>query len=234
MSKGKKGLKVAGLVIGALVLLFISFTTGVKGAEVTLKEKKMDAIEMDKEIATLQKEKKDLTAEVDSVEKEKKEVMALIDSKSEVEKDFETVKGQLKDTKGTLAKELEAGRIEIDKKLEQAKSELTDAQADVKDTNASIEAKNAELATLEGRVQKAKGQPKTLSAGKYTVGQDLPEGRYIATPIGTGSNFVVYSSGGSLEVNTILGSYGEASYTFFADEGSMIETEAQVKLTPIE
>ncbi|REB08895.1 hypothetical protein DVB69_06425 [Sporosarcina sp. BI001-red] len=87
---------------------------------------------------------------------------------------------------------------------------------------------------MEGKVQKAKGQPKMLNAGKYTVGRDLPEGRYIATPIGRGSNFIVYSSGGSLDVNTILGSYGEASYTFFADEGSSIETESQVKLTPIE
>ncbi|WP_233505341.1 hypothetical protein [Sporosarcina sp. BI001-red] len=126
-SKGKKSWKVAGLVLGVLVILFISFTVGAKGAEVTLKEKKMNAIEMDKEIVSLQKEKKDIISEVKSVEKEKNEVTALIESKSDVENELKTVKGQLEDTKGTLAKELEAGRKEIDKKLDQAKTELSDA-----------------------------------------------------------------------------------------------------------
>jgi hypothetical protein len=38
------------------------------------------------------------------------------------------------------------------------------------------------------------------------------------------------------KVNTILGGgdWGEESYTFYAEDGDTIQTEAKVKLTPVE
>ncbi|QGQ48788.1 hypothetical protein E6W99_25895 [Metabacillus sediminilitoris] len=84
---------------------------------------------------------------------------------------------------------------------------------------------------MEGRLIETGEEPKILSAGQYIVGQDIPQGRYTVTPVGEGSNFFVDGVG---EVNTILGSYGEDSYTFFTVDGDVIQTEAKVKLTPVE
>jgi hypothetical protein len=45
----------------------------------------------------------------------------------------------------------------------------------------------------------------------------------------------VYSSGGDLKVNQILGtSFGEPEHIFFAENGDKIETNIRVKLTPVE
>lgn len=80
-----------------------------------------------------------------------------------------------------------------------------------------------------------KSTPKKLSAGKYTVGKDVDAGRYKVTPVGEGSNFVVYGGGDETDVtvNTILGQDGEPSYTFDCSNGDVIQTESTVKLTPV-
>lgn len=70
-----------------------------------------------------------------------------------------------------------------------------------------------------------------MPAGYYTEGQDVAHGRYKVTPIREGFNFIVNDGE---TVNTILGSYGEASYTFNVDDGDTIRTEASVTLTPLE
>jgi hypothetical protein len=79
-------------------------------------------------------------------------------------------------------------------------------------------------------------KPKTLGAGEYKVGHDFPAGRYRATNIGKGTNFVVYSPDGYAKVNTILGkgSIGSGDYTFWAEDGDRVKTAGQVKLIPVE
>jgi septal ring factor EnvC (AmiA/AmiB activator) len=119
--------------------------------------------------------------------------------------------------------------------LSSVKSDISDAKDELKSVNEKVASTNADLAKAKGQVAAAKGAPKTFQAGKYTIGKDLKSGRYKATPVGSGSNFVVYEGGadGPASVNTILGSNGEPSYTFECADGDVMQTEASVKLTPI-
>ncbi|PET65168.1 hypothetical protein CN514_12345 [Bacillus sp. AFS001701] len=81
----------------------------------------------------------------------------------------------------------------------------------------------------------ASGKPVSLSSGHYTVGKDFKSGRYKATNVGRGSNFVVYDKDGDVVVNTILGNggIGSGDYVFSCDDGYTVETEAPVKLIPV-
>lgn len=206
----------AGILVGMILIFFIGMEIGTSRAVVTLNSKKVDAVALEKEVeqskekideleaAILALENEKDTAEAEAVEmKDEAEVVyALIESKDEME-------AQLSDVSGKLKKE----------------------EQNLKDMTSKVKEKESELASLSGTVKQAKGKPKTLQAGYYTVGQDLPEGRYKATPIGEGSNFIVNEG---MTVNTILGRHGEASYTFTVSEGDVIQTEAAVKLTPLE
>jgi hypothetical protein len=117
------------------------------------------------------------------------------------------------------------------KKLNEAKKGLSDAQAQLKDTE-------AKLASATGQLQKSEGAPKKLGSGQYVVGKDIPAGRYTAHALGRGLNFFVYDGGsGSANVKTILGSaggIGSGDYTFFCNDGDIIETHESVQLTPVE
>jgi len=63
---------------------------------------------------------------------------------------------------------------------------------------------------------------------------DVSVNRYRVESIGEGSNFTVNSIDGDLKVNTILGVDGVNSYTFFGEDGDVLETQADVKLKIIE
>lgn len=122
----------------------------------------------------------------------------------------------------------------VEQELNDVQSKLSDAKEKLDDIQSQVNEKKDELTKLTGQVQKAKGQPKILQAGQYTVGKDIPEGRYKVTPVGEGSNFFVYDESGEAVVNTILGADEQPSYTFATSEGDVIQTEATVKLTPVE
>lgn len=62
----------------------------------------------------------------------------------------------------------------------------------------------------------------------------MPVNQYRVKSIGEGSNFTVNSIDGDLKVNTILGVDGVNSYTFFGEDGDVLETQADVKLKIIE
>lgn len=211
------------MIIGAFVLIFIGAGIGSSGAEATVHDKKMDVTALDKEIG---KVKKDLS----SMKKNKDETKAIIDKKDSATKELAATEAKLKDIKGTLDQELTEGRKDIDAKLAEAKKGLSDVQAQLKDTQ-------GKLASATGQLQKAEGAPKKLGSGQYVVGKDIPAGRYIAHALGSGSNFFVYDgSGGSAKVNTILGSaggIGSGDYTFFCDDGDIIETHESVQLSPV-
>lgn len=91
-----------------------------------------------------------------------------------------------------------------------------------------------EITSLKEEVIKLKGEPKTYPAGHLTAGTDVPTGKYKI--YGGSSNFVVYSSSGSLNVNIILGSgylsVSEYIYTFSI--GDKIEADSSFKLVSVE
>jgi hypothetical protein len=249
-AKLKKVLKVVGFIVGGFFILFVGLMWGAWSNEATVEGKLYDIELLDEEMVKIVKEYRDVeekvksaNKEVDALKKEKDEAIALIDNKAKVEKELAEVNAKLKDTQGALDKELADGRKEIEVKLAEAKKGLTDEQAKVKAEQAKVqevqgqlEDVQSKLATASGQLQKAEGDPKTLGAGQYVVGKDLPEGRYVVTNIGRGTNFFVYDgSTGSSTVNTILGegSIGSGDYTFYTADGDIIETRGQVKLTPV-
>ena len=76
----------------------------------------------------------------------------------------------------------------------------------------------------------------TLSTGNYTVGKEIPAGRYVMTPEGGSGNFVV-ENGGIPVVNEILGDSsmgGVPSVTATLKNGEQIQISGipNVKFTP--
>lgn len=118
-------------------------------------------------------------------------------------------------------------------KKEQLDKDYQTKSLELDSLNAQITSKQAELDTLTGNIVKAKSEPKTLSAGEFTVGGDLPSGRYN---VSGSSNFVVYSSSGTLKVNTILGEsrVGKGDYVCTLVSGDKMKLSARTTFTPIE
>ncbi len=205
----------------SIILLIIGIVIGNKTAKVDLNNQKISAEKLQKEISQLKNQKKDLSnstsklndvnkqitdaeTKLDDLKKQNQEVLDLVKDKDDLKKEYDKAASQLSDIK----------------------KQLSDAKSDLDSTNDQVD-------KASGTLQQAKGEPKTLSAGNYVVGSDLPAGRYKAVPVGEGSNFFVRDPGGSTYVNTILGNDGEASYTFECSNGDTIETESSVKLIPL-
>jgi cell division protein FtsL len=200
----KKVKKIAIYVVSAIVLLFIGSGIGSSGAKTTLDGEKVTASQLEKKIS---------------------------DDKSKLS----GLNDQLAESQTTLVKAGDAKKelSDIQPKIDDAKKQLSDTQSKVGDLQSQLDAKQKQLDSLKGQIAQAADAPKTLPAGNWSVGKDIPAGRYTATPIGEGSNFAVEDNG-SYPVNTILGSNGVPSYTFDCSEGQTIQTEAPVKLTPVE
>ena len=98
--------------------------------------------------------------------------------------------------------------------------------------NNDIATKENELSLLKAEIQTTGEAPKVLGAGHYTVGADIPAGRYVVTGK---SNFVVRSLTGSLKVNTILGggNWGVESYTCELNNGDILELSSKDTFTPV-
>lgn len=142
-------------------------------------------------------------------------------------------------------KEMHKAEFALAGKKDQLTAQVGDAQSQLDSIKSEISDNQSKLNSLKGQVAQASGQltaaksaPKTLQAGKYTVGKDIPAGRYKVTAIGTGSNFFVYGGGDETNVlvNTILDTSagGVSSYTFETSDGDVIQAESAVKLTPLQ
>lgn len=206
----------AGIIIGMILIFFIGMEIGTSRAVVTLNSKKVDALALEKEVEKSKEKIDELEADILALENEKETA--------------ETEAAEMKDEADVVYALIES-KDEMEAQLSEVTGQLKKENQKLKDMKSQIKETEGELDSLSGAVKRAKGKPKTLQAGYYTVGQDLPEGRYKATPIGEGSNFFVNEG---MTVNTILGRHGEASYTFSVSEGDVIRTEAAVKLTPLE
>lgn len=172
-------------------------------------------------------------SEIERLDKKIKEKQSDVDAataeqKAKIEKKLTSLNEEVKDKEAELKEKEAAAKAEIEEKL-------SSLNAEIKGKELKVKAIEAELAKLESGVQAKKEAPVQLNAGQYIVGHDVKEGRYKATNIGRGTNFIVYGEDGSAVVNTILGTdNGSGDYVFFATEGQIIRTEGQVKLIPVE
>ncbi|MDY7043637.1 hypothetical protein RVS70_05400 [Virgibacillus sp. M23] len=201
-------------IFGVLLLIIIVYFVGSNSAKAQVDGEKVNYDKIIKKIESAEKELKDIQTDI------KGEQEKLEDKKTEVEKALSAIeeKDKIKSKIDELTDELDAKKGEIGK--------LDD----------SISEKEKELSKLNAGIAEKDEEPIVLSAGQYIVGSDIDAGRYKAVPIGAGSNFVVYDVNGSAIVNTVLGSdkYDENEYIFFTEMSNVIQTEAKVKLIPVE
>jgi peptidoglycan hydrolase CwlO-like protein len=200
---------------GVLIILSIFYNFGASSAKVDLGKQKANYDQLVKGIKDKKGETASVNKKLENIDKQysdKKlefdEAMKVVNNKKSVEYEIAKLEESVKGKQGEIAK-----------------------------FNADIKAKQIELASITGQVKEKKDAPKVLSAGQYIVGKDVPESRYKAVPNGSGSNFVVRSSGGDLKVNAILGDHGGLGvkeYVFFTENGDTIQTEASVKLIPVQ
>lgn len=152
-----------------------------------------------------------LTEELDSVKLELKNQEEILNQLNEYKANKETKNAEI---------------AQLDKDIATKSETVTALDND-------IQTKTSELDNLKNAIKKTGEAPKVLTAGYYTVGSDIPAGRYIVTG---DSNFVVRTSSGRLKVNTILGggNWGEESYTCYLDVGDILELSSRDTFTPIE
>ncbi|KXY28408.1 hypothetical protein AT269_08300 [Bacillus cereus] len=207
------------ITLAVIVGLVIAYSIGASGAKVAI-------------------EKEQVTYEEAKVKAEEKE-NELIYTKSKVKEGIDAEQKKLDDKKveveETLA--LVANKNQLTSEVDKLGKDVETKKGEVGKLDGDIQAKNSELQKLTEGVKAKQEEPRMLGAGEYIVGKDIPAGRYKATAVGRGSNFVVFDSkSGSATVNTILGnsSVGRGDYTFFAGSGDIIKTAEQVKLIPVE
>jgi hypothetical protein len=211
--------KIAIYAGATLAVYLLGFGIGNSGATSTLDGKKVNAVSLEKAVAKLEDSKKKIEGEMKKLEYEKKTAYD----------DYLKQQNDNKQLFDTIAK-----KDQIVKDTQSAQQNLDSVKSQLGQANSDLKSKQSELASVTGQITKAKGAPKILPAGTYTAGSDFPSGRYIATPVGSGSNFVTFDASGTPDVNTILGSGGEPSYTFEISDGYKLQTESTVKLTPVE
>lgn len=210
---------------GCFVVFIISAVSSSNTSEQVISEPAVKTEDYD-ELATKVEIKENELAELESKIKDNQESY---DEAMKIVKDKESAEKSLD---------------EIESKIEEANSQVKDAEAKVKtkkenlngkikDLENDIKSKEKKLASLTGQIKEKKSAPITLSAGQFTVGKDIPEGRYKAVTTGGQGNFFV---NGGADVNAILGNggFGEKEYIFNANDGDEIEITTSVKFIPVE
>lgn len=131
----------------------------------------------------------------------------------------------------TREKEADAEAKAAEKKAEK-EAEIDSLNNDIALLNDQIKSKQDELDSLTSEIKKKKGEPIKLLSGQYTVGTDLPEGRYRVS--GT-STFSVWTSAGDLYISTILNpDYGDGDYVASLNSGMKMECGSPTTFTPVE
>jgi len=219
-AKRKKGKYIA---IASVISIYVSalissnYSTS-ESQKAEINDRKVTYEQLEKEISVLKKGKESLATDI-----------------SQKESDLSNLESKHKDIVAAVANKdkIEQQISDNESKLEDVKSDIDDANNELESVNSQISSAKDELSTVKGEIKTAKSAPKTLSAGKFTVGKDIPEGRYKVVPNGGSGNFFV---NGGQSVNIILGhgEFGESEYVFDAYDDDEIELTTSAKFIPIE
>ncbi|TNP14080.1 hypothetical protein FHY73_23965 [Bacillus tropicus] len=199
-------------IILIVIALLIGKKIGFNNATIDLSDKKVTVEQIEKEIDKRQEEikekkeeQKQKKEELESVRSEYQEVKSLVNKKDEISKNIEGLQAT----------------------VEQKKQESSSFDTQIND-------KKRELEMLTKGVIEKKQEPRIMVAGTFTVGKDIPAGRYKIEPNkGSGNYFV---NGGS-KTNIILGNGYDnflQEYVITLNEGDQIETNVSVKYTAVE
>ncbi|WEA46746.1 hypothetical protein [Priestia aryabhattai] len=217
--KSKKVWLFAGPAIGAVVVGTSCFYIG------KAVQDDIYSTNIDKEIVTYNQ----LVDEYNKINDKRNQY---IDDIEDLEDEVSEKKKEVKEIKDAMAH-----KDELNTKIDTLEAKVQERASTVSDLDSEIKSKRSELLKLTANVVEKEDEPKQFSAGQYFVGQDFPEGRYKAVPVGEGSNFQVFDTDtGEAVVNTILGhdKYSESEFVFYAQDGQYMETQARVKLIAVE
>lgn len=164
------------------------------------------------------------------IAEEKESLLSLNTEYQELEAEYDNLSSKLNDAKNSIAKakKFENQKESLSEEIEQNEQTVSELEGTISNLEAQIAEKNGTLETLNGQIIQAKGNPISLTAGEYTVGGDIPAGRYQAS--GT-SNLFVYNSSGKNKVNQIL---TKGDYVMTLETGDSLECRAAITLTPVE
>lgn len=155
------GLKI-GIPVVIVVLILTSFWIGNSSARTKLENKKLKYNELVKKYDGLE----------DKIES-KNDALKKIDSKlDETINNLNDVKDEYDEAQNVISQR------------DKAQEELDNLKTEIKDKKSEMSKVKDELAALEGKVRETKEKPKVLSAGRFSVSKDLPEGRYKAVANG--------------------------------------------------
>lgn len=208
----------------ALVLILTAFmigsymsTTSLNGEKLKYEEIQAEVEKVEKRLTQKQSEGKDLDKDLERLHEKKEETNEQLKALDKERSEAEALVAE-KDTLQADIKKLEESKKSKDSVLDEVLKE--------------IDTKKEELATVTGKIIELKEEPKTLPAGFFTVGKDIPAARYKVTPNGNGNFFV----NGGAKVNVMIGSgsFYESEYVFEAVEGDEIELTTSAHFTPVQ
>lgn len=215
MKKRSSWLYVLGLLIVLGLVAWISYVIGQQQANTVLDGKKV-------KIEQLQAEEQSLEDKVDTINTTYNDLEAEVDNAREQLQEYEEATGEL-----SAAKEKTADQKTKTTALKEKNKVL---QQQIDDKKKEIDQKKNELATLSGNIKQQKAKPITLPGGHFTVGEDLPAGRYKISTTTNSMNYFVNDG----EVNIILGTdsgFAEPTYTLELVDGDEIEQHSSVTYT---
>jgi septal ring factor EnvC (AmiA/AmiB activator) len=212
----------------AIIFFLIAFNMGISAATVDLEEEK---VTYDKLVSRIADKEVELDSKNKSLEDLEKKILTKAEELTSVRKRVDENQDIIEEASAIVN-----DKENILKDISDIRSQISSKQNELDKLTSDIKAKETELARVTGQIQETEEAPKQLSAGQFLVGKDIPEGRYKVTPIGRGSNFVVYDSSGSLVTNTILSSipnHGVSEYVTFLSDGEIIDSSTPAKYTPV-
>ncbi|KGP91778.1 hypothetical protein N780_15460 [Pontibacillus chungwhensis BH030062] len=170
----------------------------------------------------------------EEISKKQQETIDLQDQLDQLNEEHGSTKEKINNLKKELGEAL--ALIKEKEIITQEINELTTQEETktkkIQELDGSIEAKEKELAVVSGKIIELKDKPKTLSAGFFTVGKDIPASRYKVTPNGNGNFFV--NEGAKVNIMLGRGDFYESEYVFQAEEGDVIELTLSATFTPIQ
>lgn len=222
------GLKRVIFIVSAIILIVISYTVGTSNATVDLDGQALKATALADEIGSLESELETINASIEEKEAEVEDISSEIGG---LENEHKKLTSEIEEQQELVEKldDFESIEKELKNNINKLEGELKEKENTVSSLDADIENKQGELDAIGEAITLKEDEPVSLPAGQFVVGYDIDPNRYTAKE--GSSNFVVYSSSGSLKVNTILGggTIGVDEYVFFAEEGDVIELEAPAK-----
>ncbi|GGD05509.1 hypothetical protein [Pontibacillus salipaludis] len=171
-----------------------------------------------------------LTSEISDLEKKRNELTSVKGELIEADKDLKEKQSEWEEYEEKY-KELR----DLELKKDQMISKKNSAEEELRSISKNIEARSKELEKIETGIVKAESEPIVLGAGHYSIGKDLPPGRYEASSVSGSGNMFVDSEVYERDIGVTLGgSYGEPSYVFQAVSGDSLRLGTSVKFTPIQ